>query len=212
VAGALSGALFAALVQREIHAAAALAGALAGALLSWRASARREETTARVPVPEVPISRGRERLILRTLVLWCLVQLVLPLRHFLIPGRVSWTAEGRRFAWHMKLDDRDGQLLFHVVDAEGGARVTIDARAVLAPWQRAPLYGRPDMIRQYARHLAEEARRARGEDVEVRVEARLALNDRPAQLLIDPEVDLARAPAARGLRPVAWILPLRVGR
>ena len=97
-----------------------------------------------------------------------------------------------------------------MVDPDG-SRVTLDAREVLAAWQRAPLYGRPDMIRQYARHLASEARLAGRAAVAVHVEARLALNDRPPQLLIDPDVDLSRAPAARGLRGATWIVPLRVG-
>ncbi len=33
---------------------------------------------------------------------WVAVQWTLPLRHFLIPGRVDWTAEGERFSWRMK--------------------------------------------------------------------------------------------------------------
>jgi len=31
------------------------------------------------------------------------VQVLVPLRHFLYPGRASWTEEGHYFAWRMKL-------------------------------------------------------------------------------------------------------------
>jgi len=33
---------------------------------------------------------------------WVLVQLLLPLRHYFIPGNVAWTAEGERWSWRMK--------------------------------------------------------------------------------------------------------------
>ena len=51
---------------------------------------------------------------------WILVQILVPLRHFLIPGNVAWTAEGQRFAWHMKLNDTAGTVLFHVSDPRDG--------------------------------------------------------------------------------------------
>lgn len=34
---------------------------------------------------------------------WFSFQVLVPLRHLLYPGNVSWTEEGHRFAWHMLL-------------------------------------------------------------------------------------------------------------
>ena len=36
-----------------------------------------------------------------------LVQLTLPLRHYIYQGNVSWTEQGHRFAWHMKLRSKN---------------------------------------------------------------------------------------------------------
>ncbi len=67
---------------------------------------------------------------------------------------------------------------------------------------------RPDMILLFAHHLTEQARKDGHEDVEVRVKARVSLNSRPPQLMIDPSVDLVtqiRTVFARS----PWILPLQ---
>ena len=37
------------------------------------------------------------------------IQFLFPLRHFLYPGNVSWTEEGHKFAWQMKLRDKVGE-------------------------------------------------------------------------------------------------------
>ena len=65
--------------------------------------------------------------------------------------------------------------------------------------------GQPDLVLQLGHAIAADLR-ARGiDDVEVRAEAWVSMNGRPAQLLIDPTVDLARTPD--GLGRAGWILP-----
>ena len=54
--------------------------------------------------------------------------------------------------------------------------------------------------------LAELKRREGYENVEVRARAMVSLNGREPQLLIDPNVDLAKEDV--GLLPVRWIVPL----
>lgn len=66
--------------------------------------------------------------------------------------------------------------------------------------------GQPDMILQFAHHLAAEARRAGRAGVQVRARVTASLNGREPQLLVDPEVDLAAQP--RTLRRASWIVPL----
>ena len=50
----------------------------------------------------------------------------------------------------------------------------------------------PDMIADYARHLAAEARRAGHADVEVHADVYVALNGRPSRRFVDTDTDLAR--------------------
>ena len=62
----------------------------------------------------------------------------------------------------------------------------------------------PDLIHQAALAIAADERR-RGHEVEVRVDAWVSLNGRPAARLIDPTVDLAHEP--RDPWSDDWILP-----
>jgi vitamin K-dependent gamma-carboxylase len=45
----------------------------------------------------------RQKIVLALLGLWVAFQTLVPFRHWLYPDNVSWTEEGHRFSWHMKL-------------------------------------------------------------------------------------------------------------
>ena len=139
------------------------------------------------------------------LVAYLTLQVLAPLRHFLYPGRVSWTEEGHRFAWHMKLRSKDSWASFFVRDPATGVETTVDPRDELEDWQARKMAGRPDMVQQYARHLA-RTRAQPGQELEVRANVYSGLNGRSPSLLIDPDVDLVRA--SDGFGRAAWILPL----
>ena len=138
--------------------------------------------------------------------LYMAVQLLVPLRHFLYHGSVHWTEEGHRFAWHMKLRDKEGQTEFLATDPQTGRTWEVPIRQYLTSRQRRKMTGRPDMILQFAHFLAQELRGEGYEYVEIRVEASISLNGRKRQLMIDPNVDLAAQ--RRSLRHMAWIRPL----
>jgi vitamin K-dependent gamma-carboxylase len=153
-----------------------------------------------------PVPRAH-RLALAAAGAWIVLQLVVPLRHLLYPGNVSWTEEGHRFAWHMKLRDKEARARFTVTDPADGTRWTVRPSEYLTRLQTAKMAGQPDMILQFAHHLAEEARREGRAAVQVRARVMASLNGREPQLLVDPEVDLAAEP--RSLRRASWILPLQ---
>jgi len=153
-----------------------------------------------------PALTSRRRAGLVLLALYVAVQLVVPLRHLAYPGDVHWTEEGHRFSWHMKLRDKDARAAFDLTDREEGRTWRVDPLQYLARRQAEAMAGRPDMILQFARHLAEEARSEGHARVEVRAHAMASLNGRRRQFLVDPSVDLAAEP--RSLRPAQWILPL----
>ena len=67
----------------------------------------------------------------------------------------------------------------------------------------------PDLIHQAALALARRARAEGHDRVEVRVDAFVSLNGRPAARLVDPTVDLAAQP--RDPWPDDWILPAPTG-
>ena len=140
--------------------------------------------------------------------LYLAVQLLVPMRHWLYPGNVSWTEQGHRFAWHMMLRHKDIRTFaMSLTDPRTEARRLIDPCEYLTRRQLREMSRRPDMILQFAHHVAdlEEARTGVRPVVNARVVA--SLNARPYQELIDPTVDLAAEPDS--LAPAQWIVPLR---
>ena len=59
---------------------------------------------------DCPVLTKQQKIVIGLLAAYLVVQLLLPLRHFLYPGNVSWTEEGHNFAWHMKLRPSEAKL------------------------------------------------------------------------------------------------------
>jgi len=138
--------------------------------------------------------------------LYALIQVLVPLTPFLYPGSVPWTGEGHRFGWHMLHRRMDGVAAFEVRDPQTGNVLTIDPTKYLAPHQYRQLPGRPDMLLQFAHHLADEMSPAARPHMEVRAHTLVSLNGRKPQPIVAPNFNLAAAP--RNLRHKEWILPL----
>jgi len=137
------------------------------------------------------------------------LQVLLPLRFALYPGAVNWTEEGFRFAWRVMLVEKSGQVEFEVFTSEPKRRFYIFPRQDLTPLQYKMMSTQPDMIHEYALHLAERYERQGYRGVRVHAHAWAAMNGRPSQRLIDPGADLASLP--RSLQPQSWIWPLEEG-
>jgi hypothetical protein len=150
---------------------------------------------------------SRHKLVVGFIGVWLAIQILVPLRYLLYPGNVSWTEEGHRFAWMMKLRDKDAEARFTVRDPASGREWRVSPGRYLERHQAGEMEARPDMILQFAHHLARvwaEERKIAG--VEVRARVCASLNGRKAALLVDPQRDLARVD--RSLRHADWILPL----
>lgn len=133
------------------------------------------------------------------------LQLALPLRHWLYPGDVLWTEQGFRFAWHVMVMEKDGSVVLHVTDPATERRWDVRPTDYLTRYQAKMAAPQPDMILQLA-HIVADDFRARGvANPRVTVDAFASLNGRPRQRLIDPTVDLAAE--SDGLGPQPWILP-----
>jgi hypothetical protein len=151
-------------------------------------------------------SLATQKLVAGLLAAYLVVQVVLPLRHYLYPGNVSWTEEGHNFSWHMKLRTKDGEAVFTVTHPTSGQTWTIKPEDYLKSHQLTKMITKPDLIVQFSHFLAEEKRREGYENVEVRARVLVSLNGREPQLLIDPNVDLAKEEMS--VLPARWIVPL----
>lgn len=130
------------------------------------------------------------------------VQLVVPLRHFIIPGDVMLTEEGGRFAWRVMVSERGGFVELRAVDADDRAH-TVDLSTMLTLQQERTLAAQPDLLPQVARRIRDDFR-ARGMDVRVFADAFVSVNGAPSRRIVDPTIDLASAPEPLGHAP--WIL------
>ncbi len=149
----------------------------------------------------------RQRVVVASLLaLYAVVQLLVPLRHLLYPGPVSWTEEGHRFAWHMKLRMKHSVIKITATDKSDGRSWEIDPRDDLTVRQRRKLETFPDILLQYV-HVVRDRLRSQGIDARITVDWRCSLNGRPQQMLVDPAADLAAE--ERSLWPAKWILPLQ---
>ncbi len=141
------------------------------------------------------------------LALWVAVQVLVPLRHLVIEGDPSWTEEGHRFAWHMKLRDKEVEsIVFEVYSPQAQATWWVAPEQYLTPRQARKMASHPDMLVQFARFLEEEFSDRLPGDLEVMAHAEVSLNGREPRLLVDPDTDLTSVP-----RPwwghAEWILP-----
>ncbi len=166
-------------------------------------SERRER---RRPMSAVPHLQPRQRVVVLLLAAYLMLQLVVPFRHHLYPGNVSWTEEGHRFAWHMMLREKEAEAQFIVTDPQRDETWDVDTEDFLTDAQADAMSSRPDMILQFAHHLADEWHQEGYKRVEVRADVTAALNGREPQRLVDQSVDLAAQ--SRTLMPAPWIVPL----
>jgi hypothetical protein len=149
---------------------------------------------------------ARRTAIAVALSVFALIQVTVPLRRFVYGGQTSWTEAGHSFAWRMMLRTKRGRFHYMVRDLDTGETSKVHPMQYLTPRQYGEAVGDPDSILQLAHHIRDENRRE-GRNVAVTAEALVALNGRPRQHLVDPEVDLARV--ERKLGSYDFILPLK---
>ncbi len=121
-----------------------------------------------------------------------LLQILLPLRHYLIKGDVLWTEEGHRLSWRMMLRTRWGDTDFRIVDKKTGQKLYYSISHNLTHKQKSGMETRPDMIWQMAQHIKEHFRKER-RDVAVYADTQVSVNGSPYKKLINPDTDLAAA-------------------
>ena len=146
-----------------------------------------------------------KRLLLGVFALHFIVQLILPLRHWMIKDDVLWTEEGHRLSWRMMLRSKSGRVQFKVINKENGEHIPIKLETFLSPKQRSLVRTKPDVIWQFSQRLKaffEE----KGIAISVFVECNVSVNKKPYQKLIDSNIDLADV-KWDAFQHSPWILP-----
>lgn len=143
----------------------------------------------RVPRSVTGISR-LERFGISIAIVYVIVQLVLPLRPWVLPGNPSWNERGHRFAWRMMLRHKDCLLWFRIQTADDF--LIVPAKIVMTPNQVTRAPRDPELVRQAAVKLQSFAASTGQVGAEVYALHLVSLNGRPARLLVDPTVDLTK--------------------
>ncbi|MDY7226616.1 HTTM domain-containing protein [Hyalangium rubrum] len=157
------------------------------------------------PAPAVVAVGPKARLALGVAVAYGLVQLVLPLRTHFYEGNVLWHEQGMRFSWRVMAREKNGSVTFVVREPGTGREWHVPPNQYLTRLQEREMSVQPDLILQLAHRIARDYEAKGRGPVEVYADARVSLNGRPAEVFIDPSVDLARE--RDGLAAKAWILP-----
>lgn len=151
--------------------------------------------------PSLTLAR---RLALAGFALYALVQVAVPLRHFAYPGDVLWGEQGMRYSWKVMVREKKGAITYRVRQRATGREWFASPHDYLTWRQVNEMSAQPDLILQLAHHIADDFERRGLGEVEVRVEAKVSLNGRPAALLIDPDVDLTQI--KDGVAVASWLL------
>jgi len=133
------------------------------------------------------------------------LQVALPFRYLLYPGKLFWTEEGYRFSWRVMLMEKGGTAFFYVKDPATGMKGEVVNAHFLTPLQEKMMETQPDMMLQYAHYLADVYKQNGIKDPVITVESYVTLNGSGSRLYIDSTVDLAKQ--KENFLPKKWILP-----
>lgn len=136
---------------------------------------------------------------------YCVFQVVWPLRTHLYGGDVLWHEQGMRFSWRVMVREKNGSVTYLVTSGLTGRTREVSPRKYLNDRQAREFSAQPDLILRLAHRIADDIEAREGARPVVRARALASLNGRPAELLIDPEVDLASV--KDGLTKASFILP-----
>jgi hypothetical protein len=127
------------------------------------------------------------------LIVFFIIQIALPNRHWFIPGDVLLTEEGHRLSWRMMLRSKTGQASFRIVDVETKEAWTHYLNpSVLSNREINFISTKPDGVWQYVRQLKKEYH-AKGQEVQIFADVFVSINQKPSVRLIDPNIDLTKA-------------------
>jgi len=136
--------------------------------------------------------------------IFILIQFLMPFRHWLYKGDVLWTEEGYRFSWRVMVVEKNGQAIFSVSDPETGRTSEIINGQYLTLFQEKQMAIQPDMMIQFAHFLDQEFQEKYSiENPVVKVQSSVALNGRSSRTFANPNVDLSKQQMS--LKHYDWI-------
>ncbi|XP_074708126.1 vitamin K-dependent gamma-carboxylase isoform X2 [Strix uralensis] len=149
--------------------------------------------------------RPRQHLAAAFTLLYVLEQLFLPYSHFITQGYNNWTNGLYGYSWDMMVHSRFHQ---HVkITYRDGLTGEVGYLKPGVFTQSRRWKDHADMLKQYSTCLSRLLPRYNVSEPQIYFDVWVSINDRFQQRLVDPRVDLVRAPWSPW-SPTPWVLPL----
>jgi len=148
---------------------------------------------------------GKRKLTAGLLGLFILVQILFPLRHYVMTNNPDWTGVGALFAWRMKAQTRTIESIdMNLFVLDTGETQKVDTYSFLTANQKIHFVEDPRRLVQLARHVSKTAAEQGFPNLGVKADIKVSFNGREPQHMFSPELNLVEV----DLKDPSWILPL----
>lgn len=157
-----------------------------------------------------------DKLIKAVLISFFILQLFIPFRYLLYPGKLFWTEQGYRFSWRVMLIEKAGYAQFYIHEPKMDRKMLIETRNYLTPQQEKMMSTQPDMILQFAHYISSEFKDSTiletngeiiklGNKPKITAEVKVSLFNKGSKDFINQNTNLSME--NRGFMNKEWILP-----
>ena len=157
-----------------------------------------------------------DKLIKAVLISFFILQLLIPFRYLLYPGKLFWTEQGYRFSWRVMLIEKAGYAQFYIHEPKMNRKMLIETRNYLTPQQEKMMSTQPDMILQFAHYLSSEFKDSTieetngeiiklGNNPKITADVKVSLFNKGSKDFINQNTNLSIE--NRGFMNKEWILP-----
>ena len=157
-----------------------------------------------------------DKLIKAVLISFFILQLLIPFRYLLYPGKLFWTEQGYRFSWRVMLIEKAGYAQFYIYEPKMNRKMLIETRNYLTPQQEKMMSTQPDMILQFAHYISSEFKDSTiletngeiiklGNKPKITAEVKVSLFNKGSKDFINQNTNLSME--NRGFMNKEWILP-----
>lgn len=125
------------------------------------------------------------------MVIYFIIQLLMPLRYLSYDGNLFWHEQGFRFSWRVMLMEKEGTAQFTVREPKTNRTWEVNNALYLTPLQEKMMATQPDLLLQFAHFIDNEYRQRGIENPTVTVDAQVSLNGRRIRSFVKEGVDLS---------------------
>ena len=141
-------------------------------------------------------------------ILFVVVQLLLPFRYLLVSKDVAWTGQASFFSWRMKILTKEVKVKFYARRKLEDVPEEVNIGRIINTLQISYMAQNADMIYKFSQYLRKDFRKKWGIDPIITASIQVGLNGRPMQAFIDPNTNLAQVNYSPWKRP-DWVLEMK---